>query len=948
MTTRWPCAVVLSLMACSTPQLPEGACAGVICTEAQRCERSTLRCVKNELPKVMLIAPTTVVSDASFELSGSVTDDTKGTTLEWRDGVDEWQPVEVDEEGAFVITVPTRLLDAEPMLLTVRAADGQQQVERSTLVIVDRVGPKLELQSPALNQVIGSSSVRFTVVARDGSEGLQDLYIGERSIEAPRTGSEVSVLLAIPEGDRQSLPVIVSAKDLNGNRSLQSFILQVDRAGPMIRFISPAAQTSISTPSFRVEVEATDPSAVEQVRLAMDDGGFVDATAEDGRVWSAEFPMPLAERQVVFKAAAVDGAGNTKVFTFAAAVDRVAPTLELGSPAANSVHKRAFSVTALTSVDAASVTAQFDGATVALTRSSAGSWEGQLPLTSDRDFSAEPLVLVARDAAGNQRAGSFPLFIDTVAPTVNFTSPRANAKLNASNFAGTDEVTIAWQVQDDDALAATVSVDGAPSTASTARVTTLAGDDGRTITRTVVVADRAGNVGTGSVTFTVDRRAPTVVTWSPAASARNVEPRKTTIAFSEHVVGPTTASDALTISGVTQPGVWDAAHTTWTSPELPPYAVFNATLNGLTDDAGNPVVVTSRRFHTAAFVPASGLVLGTNVSRFDATADTDGVVTIATMSPVGYRVFALSPVTGVVQAPVLSEPNVGVFKLNASLTVDPNTLIATHRVGSTRYGGIGPGPISPVGLVRHFIVDGVATAVGSTASGMGGVVSQLPFDGETDPTPYGLMDGSTYRRGNSARTLSAATDSLIAQSASTWAGLSVASNAISAARFLCIPPGLAGGPTVCTNFNFQLSPVTNPTELSAAISPSGRCLVVTASSQGARFGTSIPLARCNELRPFGAPPHGSCQNNTYPLVAMPSTFVAPFGGNGEDTVLAASEVAGVPRLHKLSDPAACTGFGTALGAPAPETARAWQPVQLGNKPALLYTDANNTLKLHVP
>ena len=160
MTTRWPCAVVmLSLMACSRAPLVEGGCAGVICSEAQRCEPSILRCVKNELPKVMLMAPTTVVSDARFEVSGTVTDDTEGTTLEWRDGVDEWQPVKVDDAGAFVITVPSRALDAEPMLLTVRANDGLLQVERSIIVIVDRVAPKVELKTPAFTLSIDDVGV---------------------------------------------------------------------------------------------------------------------------------------------------------------------------------------------------------------------------------------------------------------------------------------------------------------------------------------------------------------------------------------------------------------------------------------------------------------------------------------------------------------------------------------------------------------------------------------------------------------------------------------------------------------------------------------------------------------------------------------------------------------------------------------------------------------------
>jgi hypothetical protein len=265
-------------------------------------------------------------------------------------------------------------------------------------------------------------------------------------------------------------------------------------------------------------------------------------------------------------------------------------------------------------------------------------------------------------------------------------------------------------------------------------VTTSASDDGRSITKTVIAADRRGNITTASLTFAVDRLAPSIVSWLPAANARNVEPRTTTITFSERVSGPTSSTDALELTSVTQPGTWDGAHSSWTSAPLSPYTVFTATLANLSDDFGNPVAAASRKFHTAALVPASGLVLATNVSSFQVTADADGVVTIGTTSSAGYRVFGLSPTTGAVQAPVLSDPNGGTIRLNSSLTVDPVTLIATHRVGSARYGGIGPGPLPPVGLARHLITDGGPSAVGSTADAIGGVLSVGAFAGETDST----------------------------------------------------------------------------------------------------------------------------------------------------------------------------------------------------------------------
>lgn len=96
MMTRWSCAVAVAcLMACSEKPAPTaGSCGGEVCGEGQRCDLGTLHCVTNEAPKLTLAAPTTVVSDASFVISGTVVDDTGDTVLAWRDGVGEWQAFE--------------------------------------------------------------------------------------------------------------------------------------------------------------------------------------------------------------------------------------------------------------------------------------------------------------------------------------------------------------------------------------------------------------------------------------------------------------------------------------------------------------------------------------------------------------------------------------------------------------------------------------------------------------------------------------------------------------------------------------------------------------------------------------------------------------------------------------------------------------------------------------
>jgi hypothetical protein len=606
-------------------------------------------------------------------------------------------------------------------------------------------------------------------------------------------------------------------------------------------------------------------------------------------------------------------------------------------------------VSASASADAVSVSATFSGNTVPLA-DEAGRWRGEIFFTRTGDHVPEFVVAVARDAAGNQGTSApYRLFIDTVAPTLTFTAPAANAKLNRSNFVTTDDVVVAWQVLDGDPLAHTISVNGQPATANDVRLPTWPTDDGRSLTTTVVVSD-GYNTTTGTLTFSVDRVAPTILSWSPAANARNVEPRTTTVSFSERVTGPTTSTDALTISpAVTQPGSWDAAHSTWTSAGLTPYSVFTATLGNLADDSGNPVdVVASRRFHTAATGPGSGAVIATGVTGFNVVSDSDGVVTVAVTTPSGYRVFGLNPVTGAVESPSITDVNGGQFSLNASLTVDPATLVATHRVGSARYGGVGTGPFVPMGLVRHGVTNGVAGPLGSTADAAGVVISQGAFSGEGDSSAFALTNGTSYQRGALNRPLPTTPHLVVAQSNSTWAAFSTSAAGLAWSRFLCIPNSYTGMST-CNAFSFSAASV-DPTEVRAAIAPGGRCLVATWKTSTGRAALFQQLTGCDEQRPVGVPPHPSCQNNQV-VTALPVTNrlrVAPFSGNGENTLLGAHDTgSGGVQLAKLSSPAACTNSFTPVGV-LTSPATAFEPVQLGNKPALLYTDASRNLMLYAP
>lgn len=69
--------------------------------------------------------------------------------------------------------------------------------------------------------------------------------------------------------------------------------------------------------------------------------------------------------------------------------------------------------------------------------------------------------------------------------------------------------------------------------------------------------------------------------------------------------------------------------------------------------------------------------------------------------------------------------------------------------------------------------------------------------------------------------------------------------------------------------------------------------------------------------------------------------------NGQATMLGAYDASGI-QLGKMSAPAACANAFTPVGSPFTGAAIAFEPVQLGNKPALLYIDASNRMKVYVP
>lgn len=198
---------------------------------------------------------------------------------------------------------------------------------------------------------------------------------------------------------------------------------------------------------------------------------------------------------------------------------------------------------------------------------------------------------------------------------------------------------------------------------------------------------------------------------------------------------------------------------------------------------------------------------------------------------------------------------------------------------------------------------------------------------------------------------------ITAQSADSWVVASFSGSQVRWSRYRCnSEPGLGQLNYSCggTEYGGSTSSLV-PDFVEAAMTRSGNCLVVNLRApQGAASwhgGWFQRLENCDSSLGSVAP--ASCAPNTnLPLVSgYVGQRIAPFSANGEDTILFAFPAGTANpseyRLEKMM-PGVCafnTTFSTAFSVP---NVRDFRPVQIGNRPAFIYVNTSNELRVYVP
>ncbi|MFZ5439272.1 MAG: hypothetical protein ACOZQL_04645 [Myxococcota bacterium] len=692
---------------------------------------------------------------------------------------------------------------------------------------------------------------------------------------------------------------------------------------------------------FLVDAVVSEPGALRSVvfRIGTTD---VPGTQGVGGHWTASLPTEVVERSETITVIATDAAGNVGTATRPVKVDRVAPTITVASPGPG-VFRTAIALSVQTS-DAAAVSAELEGTMVTLTGGPT-QWSGSMSVAT-HDYRDVPLSVRAVDAAGNERLASVTIGVDTVAPTILFTAPTPGQKFKISDFATSTNVTTSWTISDGDAQAATTSVNGSPSASTSFSRPTSPTDNPASYTTTVVAADRAGNTTTQSISYSVDRVAPTMTSSGPSNGQRNLSTRAAFAVFSEPVLG---AAAGIVSGGATYAGFWDGARVRYDISDntLAGKAVEFSVNPSLTDLHGNPVVVgTSWRAHFATwFAPNSTVTLGTGIGAFDVSTDSDGVATIAyqTVGANNFKDIGLIADTGGVFAQTVVDTGAGLANIAAPVVnswnvVNQTSLASLSRVGLSYSSATAGSPARAPGQTVYVarMADGSAVTF-QTFTTRAAVVSRPAFAFETGTAAFGLVNSGAFTRNPAPAILmpSTAAYGRVIQSNENWSAVASSGSEISIARFFC--------KGTCNAVAYSAPTSSAALAVQGASTRSGSCFALTWDSSATRYGYFLARPTCEYLVTSNCAATTTLSSAALPLTDL---RVGTWDANGEDTLLFSYRSGSDLVLAKMNA-GACSTASAIIAQWTLAGAKAHAPVRIGNKAALLYIDASDVLKLQL-
>ncbi|MBX7101782.1 MAG: hypothetical protein K1X89_28970 [Myxococcaceae bacterium] len=420
-----------------------------------------------------------------------------------------------------------------------QACGADQRCDQTAKLCVVDEAPTVTLAAPASNAAVTQNAVRVSGTARDDVrvDALEVSTDGAtfRALTLAADGS-FDADVPLPEADAAPVTLTVRALDEKQHAGSAQVTVQVDDVNPRCAVVAPAATNASGV--VQIPVTYADGSGAPASAEASTDGATFSPVTITGGAGTFAWTVPGgngASQTLTFRAS--DRSGHTCTASATVVVDTEPPTVAFAAPAADALLGQAFFAGQKVRLSAADGPGEVRavsldvgaGAELQAMKANDGLWELSVPAPAPAlNGVARTWRATAEDRAGNRTTAQLPVRLDTVPPTLAFTTPAAGALLGPAFFSGGSGTVVLAADDDVNALPA-VEVD--PGTGAFAAAAHQQGSVWQLAfpSPTIDFADRtlrarardlAGNTAEVSRTVKVDTVAPVLTITSPTDQQR--------------------------------------------------------------------------------------------------------------------------------------------------------------------------------------------------------------------------------------------------------------------------------------------------------------------------------------------------------------------------------------------------------------------------------------------
>lgn len=418
----------------------------------------------------------------------------------------------------------------------------------------DTTGPTVTISNPS-NTTYSDETQLLQITALDAS-GVDSIWY---NWNGPNVTYDSPESLAFPEG---ATTIHAWANDSLGNVGTTSVSFNVDKTAPMLAIISPVAGIHVDATQL-LEIEASDSTGIDLIWYNWQGSNTSYTSAQN---------ITFSEGYNTLHVWANDLVGNIRSASVSFTIDSSGPMVEIASPKSE-IYPRATQLLEIVASDACGIDEiwfDWDGTNV--------TYHSAQYITFSEGFNT--VHAYVRDMAGHVESVSVTFAIDTTAPALVISNPvegvhsepTQTLEIGASDTISLDAIWYAWE-------GANVTYDSP---------TEITFPEGTSIIH-AWANDSVGNIGSTSITITIDTDSPIVTITSPGNTVYSESTQLLQISVSD-----STEVDAIWYN-------WDGKNVTYGEGQYISFPGGITTVQAWANDSAGNIGSTSITFVIASF-----------------------------------------------------------------------------------------------------------------------------------------------------------------------------------------------------------------------------------------------------------------------------------------------------------------------------------------------------------